>query len=268
MTLGSEFKRAMRSLASDKILIPALHAALYSPDFAGFTVPVDPWGERTYDGRFHPSTHASWTVRQLWVYLVAHDLLVPDPFPLTGVLAVTAGSFWHKFVQTIFIDTVLLRQRPDGGRVHPAEVKIDDPDHNRAGHADGKLFNGEGLEIKTINGYQVEKIISEEVLREKKPDYWAQTQDYLDVLGLNQMRYLMINPDYPYRMSEFPVRANPYHQQQRRGDYKQAVELAQRYPDVRELENPQTEIPACCAPRSAQAKQCPARNVCPIGRMT
>lgn len=258
----------MRSLASDQILIPTLHAALYNPDFKGFQVPVDPWEERAYDGKFHPSTHSTWTVRQLYVYLVAHQMLVPDPFELTGVLAVTAGSFWHRFIQQILLESAMVvRQRPDGEPIHPAEVVIDDPEHNRAGHADGQLVNGEGLELKSINGHQVEKVISEAVLKEKKYPYYCQSQDYMDVLGLEAMRFLMLNPDYPFRMSEFVVRRNPYYQAQRRFEYKQAVELATRYPDVRELDNPLTEIPACCAPKSQQAKTCPARNACPIGRM-
>lgn len=269
--MSDEFKRVMRGLASNEILIPTIHAALYDPSFKGFNVQVETFSPRPYDGKFHPSTHSTWTVRQLYVYLVAHEWLETERMPLTGVFAVTQGKFWHDFLQNILLSAVLLvKHRDFGGPINPAEVPIRDPEHNRFGHADGRLVNrDEGLEIKTINGFQVEKVTSEDVLRQKKPGYWAQTQDYLDVLGLSAMRYLMLNPDYPFKMKEFVVSANKAYQARRRDEYQLAMLLAQEYPDVRELENPNTPIPICdgCGIKSTMAKECPARRVCPIGKL-
>lgn len=262
---SADFARTMRGIAMDQILIPTIHAALYSPDFKGFTIYVPGWQEdtRTYDGKFHPSTQSTWTVRQLYIYLVAPQLLQQERMPLNGILAVTQGKFWHKFTQHVLLDqgTMVPTGHPDG------EVKIDDPETNVFGHADGKLTTGECLEIKTINGFQIDKINSEEILREKKFDYWCQTQDYLMVLGLKVMRYFLLNPQYPFPMNEFLVSANPAHQAKRRAEYKLAIELALKYPDVAELESTQTTVPVCCAPGSAESKRCPARLACPIGRM-
>lgn len=259
--MSSDFARTIKGIASNEVLIPIMHAALYDPEFEGFSVPVTGWqkDKRHYDGWFHPSYHSTWTVRQLYIYLTAYHLLEEERMPLTGVLAVTAGKFWHMFIQRILLDNGILVKD---------EVPIRHEETNRLGHADGYLSTGEALEIKTINGFQVDKIISEAVLREKKPQYWAQTQDYLDCLGLSSMRYLMINPDYPFRMSEFVVMSNRPYQVQRRAEYKQAIELAQRFPDATYLGDPQSTVPTCCAPRSKEARGCPTKHACPIGRLS
>ena len=63
------FNRLIKDISEDKILIPVIRAALSDPDFKAFDVRVDGWEPRPYDGWFHPSTHATWNVRQLWLYL-------------------------------------------------------------------------------------------------------------------------------------------------------------------------------------------------------
>lgn len=255
--VDDDFDFFLTGLAKQEVLIPAIRRALYDPDFKGFNVPVDAFAPRPYDGWFHPSTHATWTVRQMYMYLVAHETLEEERMPMTGVLAVTAGKFWHEFLQRVLLQTKDLVR---------AEWPIRDHFTNRTGHVDGLLANGEALEIKTINPFQISKVVTEAVLKEKKPEYWGQTQDYLDILGLSTMRYLMINPSYPFEMAEFPVLADAVYQKNRRLEYRQAIELAEAYPDYRALDQG-APIPSCCAPKSAQAKQCPARNGCPVGRI-
>jgi hypothetical protein len=253
-----DFRNMLGAAKAGQVLIPAVHVALNNPDFVGFPVDVEPFLPRGYDGRFHPSSHATWTVRQLYLYLVAPRLLGQERMPLTGVLAVTAGKFWHRFFQLLWLKT---------GHLIRDEVPIVDKPTNRVGHADGVLASGEGLEIKTINEFQINKVDSEAVLKEKKFDYWCQTQDYLDCTGWEVMRYFLINPSYPFAMSEFVVKADHKHQAARRAVYLRALDLAERFPDHRHLDNlAQADIEPCCSPGSKTATMCPTRIACPVGR--
>lgn len=255
-----DFLTMLQAVREEKILIPAVHRALFNPDFKGFDVEVEAWSPRPYDGRFHPSSHSTWTVRQLYLYLVAPQFIEEEHMPLTGVLAVTAGKFWHRFLQLLWLDT---------GDLIQDEVPIWDPETNRVGHADGILRTGEGLEIKTINEFQINKVTDEAVLKQKKYQYWCQTQDYLDVLGLDAMRYFLMNPTHPFPMSEFVVKADKAYQKRRRAEYMRAIEMAQKYPSSVLLEDlQQVEVHACCTPKSPEAKRCPAKYGCPIGRVS
>jgi hypothetical protein len=239
-------------------LIPSAIVALNDPSFSGFSVEVEPFEARAYDGKFHPSSHATWTERQLYLYLTAPHLLAEERMPLTNVLAVTAGRFWHKFFQKLWLAT---------GDLVADEVPLAEPDTNRVGHADGLLPSGEGLEIKTINEYQIHKVTEEAELKDRKFDYWAQSQDYLSMAGWDAMRYFIMYPGYPFPMSEFVVRADREHQAARRDVYHRALELAARHPDAGFLEDRnQGEVTACCSPGSAVAKRCAARLACPVGR--
>jgi hypothetical protein len=253
-----DFRNLLTTAIQGQVLIPAVHVALNSPDFTGFDVDVEPFEQHPYDGWFHPSAHSTWTLRQLYLYLTAPNLLTPERMPVTGVLAVTAGKFWHRFFQLLWLRT---------GHLTQDEVPIEDAETNRRGHADGILTSGEGLEIKTINEYQIHKITEEAVLKDKKFDYWSQTQDYLDCTGWEAMRYFIIYPGYPFPMSEFVVKADRKHQALRRGIYLRAVEEASRHPDPAFLvDRNQAEIEGCCSPGSAMANRCEARLACPIGR--
>lgn len=252
-----EFSTVLTSLAKDEVLIPALQTALFDPSFSGFDIHIRDWKSdvRYHDGRFHPSAHATWTLRQLYLYLVRPELLVEERMPLTGVLAVTQGKFWHEFVQRVLADQ---------GSLKLAEVPIDDPATNIKGHADGYLASGEGFEFKTGHSRVVAKVNSEEDLKQFKYPYWCQAQDYLMVTGWPRMRFLFLSPEYPFPMSEFIVEPDIAHHVARRRIYTEAVRLAALYPHP-EIPVPEQGVPVCCAPRSTQAKQCVGRRICSIG---
>jgi hypothetical protein len=259
MTMPVDFSSMINSALHGDVLIPIIHRMLYNPDFEGFQVEVEPWSSHGKDGWFHPSTHSMMTIRQLYLYLTKPDLFSEERMELSGVLAVTAGHFWHNFLQRLLLkDGILLQD----------EFPVQDLSTRRRGHVDGLLGNGEALEIKTINLYQIDKITTGTILKEKKPDYWHQTQDYLDMLGVRTMRYLMLAPTYPFKMVEFAVNADLEYQIRRRNEYLRAIELAEQYPDGTAADRTIDLAPVCCAPGSAQAKRCPARLACPVGRMS
>lgn len=266
-----DFGRILTGVARDELLIPALTAAMANANFRDFNVPVESFTQRPYDGKFHPSGQATWTVRQLYVYLVAPHTLIAEHFDLTSILAVTQGKFWHHFIQQVLLDLGFLQQfRPDGEVIHPAEVPIDDPEINVRGHADGMIVEGvrtnQLIEIKTINQYKIRAITNETELKQYKYAYWCQAQDYIGVTGADSSRFLFLNADYPFRMTEFVVQRDNVYIEKRRAEYRLAMALAQQYPEVGALQDPESLIPMCCTPKSDAAKKCMARNICPVGR--
>jgi hypothetical protein len=229
-----------------KIITPYVRAALTNPAFQGFWVEVEGWTPRPYDGYFHPSTHSTWTARQLSYYLTNPDELIQEQPDLLFVLAVTQGKFWHKFIQLLLLAAGILVED---------EVPLKDLVYNRKGHADGRLYNGEYFEFKTMNERSIRKVKTIQDLIMYHPDYYAQTQDYLDVLGAESMRYFIMALASPFPMQEFVVPADPAFQAAQREKYRQAIVGAE------------TEIRPdfCCQPRSLQSKSCPVRLACPMG---
>lgn len=255
------FTRMIRDIHNQKILVPAITASLMSPDFKGFTVPVRGWTKRAYDGWFHPSTHSTWTARQLYYYLAAPEFLEEERPGLLFVLAVTQGSFWHEFVQRLLLDLGLLIPNPGTTKKDSVEKRVEvplvDKEFNRRGHADGRLAQGL-FEFKTMSERLIGKIKSWEDIRDNHPKYYAQTQDYLDMSGEQQMRYVVMQLASPFTMEEVVVPADPAFQAAQRDKYAEALQAVAD----------QSPPPACCAIRSAQAKACPVRAACPVGRMS
>lgn len=258
---SAAFNRLMRDISEDKVLIPVIKAALSDPDFQEFFVHAEGWHEREYDGWFHPSSHSTWTVRQLWLYLTAPKLLPRKRPNLLFVLAVTQGKFWHDFVQTILFDRGMLMPQPGWETAKTitdkVEVPILDRRHKRKGHADGRINADELFEFKTMNERMLNKLKTVDDLREQHPGYYAQTQDYLDVKRAKQMRYLVMQLSSPFTMVELVVPADPEFQAAQR----------ERYSTALQHQADQTEPKFCCTPKSKESKTCPVRTACPIGRL-
>lgn len=245
LNLRNALKQTLREVDDGKILTPITRSSLLDPQFKGFNVKVEPWRKRPYDGWFHPSEHATWTPRQLFLYLTRPEIVEQEQMHLTSVIAITQGHFFHTFLQNLWLKNGILLE---------AERSLVDEIHHRKGHTDG-LLDGEALEIKTINDRQLPKIFDTASLREKKPAYFAQGQDYLDMSGMPRMRYFFIATSYPYPSSEFVVERDEQFQQEQRLKYRQALDTASagKMPSV------------CCPLRSAIARSCPVRGGCEIG---
>lgn len=261
------FQRVLRGLQDDQVIIPVLRAALNDPDFIGFDVRVRGWreGQREPDGWFHPSACASWSARQLTLYLQHGREMEPEQPSLSYVASVTQGSFWHHLTQRLLLDQRVLRRNPGTTEEDPieqqCEVSLIDSLHNRKGHADGRMVpsDDELFELKTMNPRKIERFTNEKVLREENPyGYYSQAQDYLDMAGLPKMRYLILGMAFPYPMQEFVVHADPVFQDAQRRKYREAIDAAQ-----------EDRLPGpCCGLGSAAAKSCPVRAFCEIGRMS
>ena len=246
-TMNDALRATLRGASEDQVLTTITRSVLFDPKFRGFQVEVEPWTPRPYDGKFHPSTHATWTARQLYYYLKVPNLLEVEQMSLTSVLAITQGKFFHDFLQRLW-----LRH----GVLQVSELLLNDEMHNRTGHMDGLLITQEGLEIKTMNDFKLPKMTDAEALRELKPEYYAQAQEYLDMSELTQMRYFIIGTSYPYPMREFVVPFDEPFQIAQRQKYREALDMAAG----------DQAPPVCCKIRSATASSCVARRACEIGR--
>lgn len=261
---SSGFRRMLKEASKGDKVVPVLRAALYDPDFKDFWIKVEGYKERKPDGWFHPSEHPLVPERQLFYYLTEPERLVPEPYDPTKTLAVTAGSFFHSFSQTVLADKGLLIRQPEVcecGAKHDApnvEVYAINRESQSRGHSDGALSFGDGFEFKTGHPSIVGKIKDLESFKERKPGYYAQTQDYMRMLEWEAMRVVFMALVFPFDMSEIIV---PF-------DRQFATGVRDKYMRVLQAAADQRITDPCCNPGSADSKICFARAVCPVGRMS
>jgi len=251
------FKRVIKSAHRGDQFLPVIQSYLHNQNFPDFTVKVHGVQNRPPDNWFHPSTHPLWPERQLYYYLTQPEGLIANRLDPLGVLAVTAGNFWHSFMEVCLMDAGLLTA---------TEVPLEDAEVMSRGHMDGQCADPEeGFEFKTMNGMKMGKIAegpasSKEVQDSWKalvPVYAAQAQEYMRIAGLKRQRFLVMNTAYPFPMREIVL---DY-------DERAAMEVRDKYARVRQAVADQRLPGACCNPGSQEAKQCFARAVCPVGQM-
>lgn len=274
---GPAFRRMAQMVSQDLVVVPLVESYMRASKFPKvFDVTFrDEGKERVPDGFFHPSTHPTMEPRQLYFYLTADpDDLVPEEIEYENRMAMIMGTAVHSFIQTCMIDAGILL-KPMGtcvacGREHGTkksqcdEFGAMDKTLGRRGHMDGILQItaagwGRGLfEFKTINpkacfGLSHHNL---EWLKTKKPMYYAQLQDYLDMTGMSKALILFAILGFPWKLVEIEV---PY-------DHEFVAGLKRKYRHVREAEESGEMPDPCCAIRSKEAKACFARDVCPVGR--
>jgi hypothetical protein len=270
-----DFKTMLKSSIERRRLIPAITAYLSDPDFDDIHMVIEGWNrsKRRHDGWWHPSGQATWDERALFLYLTQPEKVISEDIPSAGVKAITAGKFWHLFEQEILCRMGMLVEHDNPPGVHRAERPLSSAAHRVRGHTDGKLIETprwpvpELLEIKSINEFQIDKIVDEDILREKKPGYWGQTQDYLWMEfgpGEGAMRYLIVHPSYPFPEVEFVVTPDARYQKRRMRLYARTWEAVQAHL----AEDPEDQLPDICTgcvPGKGLTKTCALRISCPIG---
>lgn len=272
-----QFRRWASMVADGLVVKPLVEAYLRQGKFPEvFTVTYrDEGKERKPDGFFHPSTHPMWAERQLYYYLAEPDKLIPEEIAYENRMAMLMGTGAHSLIQECMYDAgVLIRPtgtcvacgRPHGtGKDECDEWGAIDKVLGRRGHMDGILQTtaaewGRGLfEFKMINPNAAFGLTDNnlEWLKTRHLDYYAQVQDYLDMNGMSMCILLFCIPTFPFKLVEIAI---PY-------DHAFMIEQKAKYRRVREMVTLEVLPDPCCAPRSDMAKTCPARGVCPIGRL-
>ena len=249
------FKRMLKSANNSEKFLPVIQSYLHTQDFPDFTVKVYSPSERPPDDWFHPSQHPLWNERQLYYYLTQPPGLIPDRLDPLGVLAVTAGNFWHSFMEVCLMDAGLLKA---------TEFPVEDLEVKSRGHMDG-ITDDEGFEFKTMNEMKMKKILEgpcdapevQASFRAQNPVYAGQADEYMRMSGRRRQRFIIMNTAYPFPMREIVL---DY-------DEKSAMAVRDKYLRVRQAVADQRPPQACCNPGSAESKRCFARAVCPIGMM-
>ena len=262
MSASPNFRTMMKSIGNEEVLVPSIRAHLYDPAFQGFTIDVEAFTDRPPDGWFWPSTHPLWTERMLYQYLVSPGSLLTEPMDPTGTLAVTAGTFFHTFIQTVLVREGVLERQPKVcgcGREHPerAEVFLVDEEAGVRGHSDGVVHEGSAFEFKSMTPLKLDRMPRgtptsgpvQEWFREKCPAYYAQAQEYLRMSGRTRMIVIILALTYPFTMREIHVSY----------DRAYAMRAREKYLRVREAAESGTPPRCECGPLT---KTCPARGVC------
>ena len=268
-----EFRQVLAGVRDKEILIPRLRAYWFNPKLPFVSIPTRSFDQRLPDGWFHPSEHPTWPERMLYYYLAFPNKMVPEPAEMNKVLAVTQGIFWHYFTQSCLEDMALLRVVNPRGRNawDRVEKYVEDKRLFSRGSMDGvvnsdnisTLPSDEGFEFKTMSVAKMSGCPrgapddQDRLLwwKNKNPEYYAQNQEYLRMSGLHFMRVLILGLQSPFPMIELQV---PY-------SYGEAMKVADKYGRVIQALADRNIPDPCCAPRSQQAIECPARNVCPVG---
>jgi hypothetical protein len=259
----SNFKKMLAGTLSQEVLSPLLRSYLFDPNFPAVEFAIPSWVNRPPDGWFHPSTHTTWPERMLQFYLTHPNELVAEPFDPASVMAIVQGNLWHEFIQACLMDMKVLTG---------VEVKIEDRKTMARGSMDGvtnaatlPIANDEVFEFKTTNPMRLNKLgkglpNSMEVVDSFKDNffqYYLQGQEYMRISGYRRWRGLFLGLVYPFPMREVVM------------DYDEAVGsmLRDRYLRVLDAVKGGRLLEPCCAPRSKEAKVCPAREVCPVGML-
>lgn len=273
-----QFRKMADMIGQDLVVVPLVEAYLRAGKFPKvFNVTFrDEGKERVPDGHFHPSTHPLWPERMLFYYLTEPDSLIPEDIHYENRMAMVMGTANHSFVQMVMKDagilmtpvgTCLACDKTHGTKKNECdEWGALDKVLGRRGHTDGILDIsvrgwGRGLfEFKTIGSRATMGLDHNnlEWLKTKKPGYYAQFQDYLDMMGLSKGIIVFSILGFPWRLVEIEV---PF-------DHGFVAKQRAKYARVREAEASGTLPDPCCSIGSKQAKTCVARAVCPVGRMS
>jgi hypothetical protein len=282
-TLSPAFRRMADMVDTKLVLKPLVESYLMEARFPDkFDVTFHKAGvARKPDDWFHPSTHPLWEARQLFYYLTAPDLMEVETLSYESRMAITMGTAVHGFVEMCIRDagymlplvgTCPACERPHGTKKGQCdEYGVRDDSVGVRGHMDGALklaLSGVRwqaahpgvLEFKTSNPNKARGLVDNDLdmFREKWPQYYAQVQDYLEASGMRQAIVLIAVLGFPWKLIEIQVEYDPAF----------VFDLRRKYSLVRDHQKMGTPPDACCAPMSKQAKSCPARAACPIGRMS
>ena len=267
MTEYPDFKRMINSISIGAAVIPRVVRYLADGRFPeGLSVELAQHSlDFGPDGWFHPSTHPLWPERMLWYYKHHPSDMQVEPGDYMRSLSVTMGSLIHSFMQQCLRDEGLLLTADQmmvlGLPVDGAgELVLVDEATCTRGKGDGVLsvpVLGERnplFEFKTSNGMKLRKIddMDTDAFIRVWPEYYAQVQEYMRMSGIGVTVVLVMALGYPWEMREFHIERNVQWQ----------VGVVEKYQAALGDDLPMP----CCGPRSKEAKVCPARAICPVGR--
>lgn len=278
MSKKSIFASLVRDASEGLVMKPRVMNYFYHAEFPEeFTVAFRNEGKpREPDGFFHPSTHPTMPVRQLYYYMVAKDdpsYWAHEQLDYRSRVSVTMGTALHELFEMAFKEMGMLTE-PEGtclacGKKQPDECSehgVLDLVNNTRGHMDGITTNFSrlgtaGFDLKTSNNNSLSRIEDHDLegFRKKWPYYYGQAQSYMisakESLGieLKNFIFLFVGLGFPWEIREFIV---PY-------DEEYCEALKAKYQKVlRHVEMGEPPAEVCCQSK-AEANKCLAVR-CPV----
>lgn len=274
----SIFATVAKKAGQGLILAPRLQAYLYDAEWPeDFSITFRKGANsRPPDGWFHPSEHPVWPARMLYYLLAQPSGMQREMMEHGNTLSVTMGTAMHGFIEVCLTHIGILLNHEQlieqGFQIDRAsgEPMVIDEEAGSRGRMDGILWVPSGaigvlegldlahFEFKTSNNQTLQSIddLDLDAFIAKWPGYYAQAQEYLRMSGLRATVLLFLGMGYPWTIREFHIPANPRYQE----------DVRTKYLEVRAHVQRGTMPPPCCVSGSKEAKACPARTICPIGR--
>lgn len=267
---GLDFRHMVRDVSAGLVVKPILHNYLFDASFPEFSLlfPKQKMA-RAPDGWFHPSTHPTWTDRQLYYYLTQPELMLVEKLEYMSTLSVTVGTAMHGFIEMCLTDAGIRPLALQACTMCPPdrnckEAGVMDEESRSRGHMDGVLdlahlhhqFDEDQpvVEFKTTNSMKLRKFKDNDVEAYRKawPEYYAQIQEYLRLSGKRMAVVLFMSMGYPWEMKEFHIPFDRAFANAVREKYLSVIDLAEK--------TKQPSYTRCCG----KPKSCPARAVCSV----
>jgi len=249
----------MKDRAKGLVLAPMLRTFLANADFPEeFAVKFKKGDQRRDpDGWFWPSTHPTMPLRMLWLYLNEPEALPEEHRQFMNTYALTMGTALHGFNEMLLEQMGLRPKELNTCRSCPPEKGCTEPgfadeETGSRGHMDGNLDISSlkplppgmpdivGYEYKTASERVINSLVDLDLAlyRKKKPEYYAQNQEYMRLSGLPMVIVLFQQLGWPWTMREIHV---PY-------DHAYAETVRGKYLEARQA----TEMPECCGRKTCE----------------
>lgn len=246
----SVFKRAASEAHDGLLLKPQIQTYFYRARFPDeFTITFRKAGEpRHPDGYFHPSTHPSMNVTQLYWYLKASHSDKPEKYweheqlSYESRISVMMGTALHELVQSATTELGIM-DKPSGtcpacGKSQPDECNeqgVMDNELMTRGHMDDVLKNARGkgpagVDYKSTTPKNLYGVEDHDLafFKKKWPYYYGQAQSYMHSTGLRTFVFLFIAWGHPWAMKEFIVPYDVEYCMDMESKYRLAMDHFQR----------------------------------------
>jgi hypothetical protein len=272
MTAALDFSGSealLRDTAKGLLLKPLLENFIgQAKDLTFPGVPKRAFGDRPYDGLFHPSTHPLWPDRALFAYLTNPELVKREPMDYGRRMSVTVGTALHGFCQWCLQKAGVLPAKLQRCTICPPEDRCREPGFvddltGAKTHADGVLalpgrYGQDLFELKTAaeNTWAGHKRLlgledlDNEAFAQIWPDYWIQAIDVQRISGKRRTILLILVLGFPWTIKEFHIEWDPV----------LGEALQEKYLRVRAAARA-GRAPACACDRLKRAT-CPGKRFC------
>lgn len=204
-------------------------------------------------GFFSPSTHPTWSLRDLVLYSMDPTYVPPDQksFSAESKVSMLVGTFFHVVANKMFLDLGILVPPPEKecplcrkprgykiGRDVCNETAVFDHVLRRRGHIDDVLdlprLGRIPIDVKTCAHHAIKHYQNHnaDLLKAGSTDlrakYYGQGQEYCALGGYERIMFLFVGMGYPWELREIIIERDQPYIDKLEAKYRLARELAAR----------------------------------------